>query len=267
MSNGEQGTVAPQAAPQGAPQKKGLSPLAWVGIGCGVVVLIVIVVLVVGSLFVVHKVKEAGFDPALWAKNPAVAASKMIATLNPDLEVVKVDKDAGTITIRNKKTGEVVTVNLDDLKKGKISFKSLTTGKEVNISAQGDEKGGGIKVTDEKGKTTFSAGAGSSELPDWVPVYPGTVPKVGFSMTQDETKRAAATAETDASVDEVVDFFTKKLEAEGYSVRKIRSTAVDESSGMVMATNDAAKRSVQVGITREDGKTKIAITFSGPAGD
>lgn len=264
MTNGEQGTVTPQ----GAPQKKGLSPLAWVGIGCGVVVLIVIVVLVAGSLFVVHKAKQAGFDPALWAKHPAVAAAKVITAANPDLEVVKVDEDAGTITIRNKKSGEVVTVNLEDVKHGKVSFKSLTSGKEININAHADEKGGSFQVTDEKGKTTFSAGAGEgSKLPEWVPVYPGTEPTVGFSMTQGDTQRAAASAETDASVDEVVEFFAKKLEAEGYSVRKISSSEADKTSAMVMATNDAAKRSVQVGVTREDNKTKIAITFSGPSGD
>jgi hypothetical protein len=259
MSNGEQGAVTPQ--------KKGLSPLAWVGIGCGVVVLIVIVVLVALSFFVVHKAKQAGFDPALWAKNPAVAASKMIATLNPELEVVKVDEDAGIITVRNKKTGEVVTVNLDDLKKGKVSFKSLTSGKEVHISAEAGEKGGGVKVTDEKGKTVLAAGSGSSKLPDWVPVYPGTEPKVGFSMTEEKTQRAVAAAETDASLDEVFDFFASKLEAEGYSVRRIRSSTADTNSGMVIATKEAEKKSVQVGITREDNRTKIAITFSGPVDD
>ena len=56
-------------------------------IGCGVVVVIVVVVLIAGGLFVAHKVKQAGFDPELWQKNPAVAASKMITALNPDLEV------------------------------------------------------------------------------------------------------------------------------------------------------------------------------------
>jgi uncharacterized protein YneF (UPF0154 family) len=110
MVNGEQ-----------APVKQGLPVWAWVGIGCGALLILVLVVVMVGGFFVARKVKDVAGD---FEKDPAMATARMIVKLNPDLEEVAVDSDAGTITVRNTKTGEVVTVDFDDIEQGKISFKS-----------------------------------------------------------------------------------------------------------------------------------------------
>ena len=103
-------------------------------------------------MFFLHKARQAGFDPELMQRNPGLAITKMIAAANPDVDVLSTDEGAGKITVRDKKTGKVVTMTFDDAKKGKFSF-----------SAQGDD-----------GKTaSLEFGAGADKLPSWVPAYPG----------------------------------------------------------------------------------------------
>ena len=94
-----------QATPPGSQQKKGLSPLAWIGIGCGVLVLVVLIGMVGIGLFARHALKKAGISTEMMQKNPTEAAARIYVASNPDLEMVKVDSDAGTFTVRNKKTG------------------------------------------------------------------------------------------------------------------------------------------------------------------
>ena len=250
--------------PAGAPQqqKKGLPALAWVGIGCGVILLIVIIVLVVGSMFLAHKVKEAGFDPDLWEKQPALAASKLISTFNPDLEVVEVDEDEGTITIRNKETGEVVTVDLDDVKDGKISFKSESSGKAVTIRTEtSGEEEGTVTVTDESGTEVMTVGgSASADLPSWVPLYPGATPEGRFAMTTDEGTNISVALETPDPVAKVLEFYKSKLEGEGFTTSVTTFSGDDGESGFITAADEEGGRTIQVTAGRDDGTTTVALT-------
>jgi len=63
-------------------------------------------------------------------KNPATAVAKMMVMANPDLEIVSEDDDKGELTIRNKKTGEELTMNAQDIKQGRLKFKN-EKGEEV----------------------------------------------------------------------------------------------------------------------------------------
>ncbi len=81
MSNGTQ-----------TPERKGLGTLAWIGIGCGVLLVVVVIALAVTSWFVVGKARQVAVDVE---GNPALAAARMIVKLNPELEEVEVDQDAG----------------------------------------------------------------------------------------------------------------------------------------------------------------------------
>jgi hypothetical protein len=71
----------------------------------------------------------------------------MMAAVNPDIEVLDVDEDRGLVKVREKKTGKTLTLNFEDLKKGKIVVKT-NEGEEVAVG-------------------------GKWEPPDWVPSYPG----------------------------------------------------------------------------------------------
>src|SRR5688572_24148707 len=88
---------------QAPPPKKG-GPLKWVLLGCGGFILIGVIV--VGSLlyFGYQKAKQAGFDPDLMQRNPALAAAKIAMMNNPDVEYVSIDESKNTITVKDKKT-------------------------------------------------------------------------------------------------------------------------------------------------------------------
>src|SRR5689334_14016100 len=105
------------AAPPPPPQKKGMGPLGWIAIGCGVIILFGIIALGVMGYIGKRFVDKVG-------KNPAKYVAEMAIRGNPDLEIVSEDEGAGTITVKNKKTGETATVNMEDLKKGKFSMKT-----------------------------------------------------------------------------------------------------------------------------------------------
>lgn len=51
-----------------------------------------------------------------------LATAKLIIQANPDLDLVSSDEAAGTMTVRNKRTNEVITVSIEDVKNGKIRF-------------------------------------------------------------------------------------------------------------------------------------------------
>jgi len=246
MANGE--------AAQG---KKGLPVLAWIGIGCGVIILIGAIALVAGGVFVAKKVGD-------FEKNPALASARMIVKLNPEWEEVSTDEKANTITVRDKKTGKEMTVGLDDLAKGRVTLSS--EGKSYTVEAQGDQEGGSgqLKVTDESGKTVFSAGAaGETKAPDWVPTYPGTTPEGGLVMQNGAAVSGSFQVATDDASDEVVDYFRKTLTDAGFKVRVNTYSEGDApSGGVVYGENEAAKRTVTVMVSVEDGRTTAAVSYS-----
>ena len=113
--------LTPEAAP-----KKGMSTFVKVLLGCGVLLL-----LGIGSCFVVsgYFLKKGVGKISDFAKemeaNPdaaVVRAAELALRLNPEVDVVSSDPAAGTITVREKKTGKEVTFNLEDIKAGKFSI-------------------------------------------------------------------------------------------------------------------------------------------------
>lgn len=158
----------PSAPPAGSPPKNGPSGLAIFGFGClGLAILVGI-----GGAVVAYKgwqkakeiYAEAGGDPAK-------VAARMMIKMNPDLELVSTDDAKGQMTIRDKKSGEVITLAIDDVAKGKFSVKGAD-GSETTIDvSQGS--GGRMTVKDADGKTTLVTGGTNAPLPGWVPVYPG----------------------------------------------------------------------------------------------
>ena len=118
------------------PPKKKLSPIVWVLIGIAAFFLLVIMAVIAGGIYVASRV----------ADNPVEAAATLIAAGNPDVEVVSANRDKGTVTFREKSTGKTVTVNLEQLKQGRLVF----TGddKEVTVEAGPD----GVKVESSDGE-------------------------------------------------------------------------------------------------------------------
>jgi hypothetical protein len=184
------------ASPQ-PPVKKGLGPLAWVLIILGSLFMLFVLTIMAAGFFIVHKVKQAGLDPDLMKRNPGLAVTKLITTVNPNTEVLNVDESRGIIHIRDKQNGKTYTMNFEDAKRGKMVFQedgkdalTLTAtgdgqkakvvvqsnGKDtLTLNASGDEKTGTLDIKTAEGTTKL--GAGAANAPNWLPVYPVRSPK------------------------------------------------------------------------------------------
>jgi hypothetical protein len=248
MSNGEQ-----------APAKKGLPIWAWVGIGCGGLLILVLIVVMAAGFFVANKVKDVAAD---FEDNPAMATARMIVKLNPELEEVSTDEEAGTITVRNKKTGEEITVNFEDIEDGKLSF--TTDEGEVKVDASQLDESGSMTVTSEDGSVVFATGKPSAkDLPSWVPMYPGTEPSSRHSMRTETTLSGGFEITTDDAVADVLEFYRSELESAGYEISVNTYTQDDTEGGMVNGNNEAEQRSVVVILSREAGEnTKAVVSFN-----
>jgi hypothetical protein len=239
-----------------APQRKGLHPLAWVGIGCGVILVLVVAALMIGGFFLARTVKDVAQD---FEDNPGLAAARLIVKASPELEEVDVDEDAGTMTVRNTKTGELITVDFEDIEQGRFSF--TTDGEEVTVDVSEAEEGTvKIQSSDGEGFQLTTGAAVSEDVPTWVPVYPGTEPTNRGSMKTESTVSGNYKATTDDEVDVVLDYFKDQLKAAGYKV-SINTYAGDENQGgMVNGTLEG--RTVVVVVTTDDGATGITVTHN-----
>lgn len=89
-------------------KKKGLGPLAWVGIGCGGIIVLGIIVLVVLSFAYGGKIKQFAQDAQT---NPTRAtAAAMVTMTGGQFEMVAEDETNKRYTVREKANGKLTTV-------------------------------------------------------------------------------------------------------------------------------------------------------------
>jgi len=237
-------TVAP-----GTPAKT--SPLIWVLAGCGG--LIVIAALIFGVI--AFKARQFVHSAQ---HNPAYATARLMAAANPDIEVVSTDEDQGTMTVRNKKTGETLTVNLKDASKGKFVFEQDGKKAEINAHAEGDK--GSFEIKSSEGSMSFGT---DSKTPDWLPAYPGTTPKGVFSTHTDKGSGGTFTLTTNDSTDQVVKYYEDALKKAGLKTSTTSMQAGGQGSlSMISGEDSATKRKAMVTVSPSDGATGVSITFS-----
>lgn len=242
----EPGTSAATGA-----KKRG--PLFWVLAGCLGIVVIGVIVVVVGGIFVVNKAKQAGIDPALMQKNPGLAVAKMIAAMNPDIEVMGVDEERGIIRVRDKKDGKILTVNLADAKNGRIVFEDEKR-QRVEFEAKGEGEQATLAMRSPEG--SIRMGPGAAQLPDWLPSYPGA--EVAGALAGMEGKEGQATLytfKTDDSPADVATFYENVLSQAGFEVARIPT-----ASGIIVAASQSASgRTVHITAAREADETVAQI--------
>jgi len=220
------------------PPRKGTNPvLIILMILGGLVVLGIIGAVVVVNVFV-HKVKQAGFDPELMQRNPGLAVAKMITAFNPDAEVLRTDERAGTITVRDRKTGKVVTLRFDDVRNG-----------HFNMDIQEDGK-----------NASLSFGDTSSRQPSWVPAYPGAKMNGGFSATASDEHGDAGTYNftTTDSPQQVRNFYEEKARGSGMVVEANADTPLGAS---LKITDPGSKRNIGV-LIMGNGPTTVQVSYA-----
>lgn len=235
------------------PPKKKMSPIVIVLIIVGALFLLGAVAVVGTGFFLVHKAKQAGIDPEMWQKNPGVAAAKMIAAGNPDVEVVKIDEDRGIVTLREKSTGKTVTMNFEDIKQGKISFTG-DDGETATVSASGEGDNGSFEVKTAEGTATLGAGA-AAKVPSWVPMLAGEKPESAIAGDGPKGFGGQYSLSSSKSVAEVVQFYKDALAKAGFEVE----AGGTQGSHILQSKN--GNRSVTVHVGEASGKTTVMLMF------
>ncbi len=239
----------PAAAPASA--KSGSGVLPKVLIGCLGLVVIVGIVISVAVWWGARKLVTA-------ARNPAAFAAKMVVAANPDLEVVSEDAGNQTVTIRNKKTGDVVTLNAADLQKGKLELQNAK-GEKVTFQA-GDKDQGGVTVTSKEGTATVGAGAAAAPLPSWVPAYPGAAPASVMTNKTGTTSEGMITFTTSHPGGRVLDFYEADLKGKGFQVE--RNEVKGDAGSMGSLTGKLQdRREVTVTAVPADKETQVGVHY------
>ena len=97
------------------PQKKGLGALAWIGIGCGGIVVLGIIGMVVFGWLYGGKIKQFAEDAQ---KNPTrTTATAMVTMSGGQFEMVAEDDANTRDTVKEKKSGALTTIYWSEKKK------------------------------------------------------------------------------------------------------------------------------------------------------
>ncbi len=205
----------------------------------------------VGGYLLLHKAKQSGLDTALLQKNPAFAAAKMAATVNPDVEVLSTDDSTGTIQVRDKKTGKTTTMQFDAAKKQMVVTDG--DGKQSSISIAGEGDKASLNIQSADGNATFSSG-GNAQLPAWLPAYPGATPKGTFTSTSKGTTQSGFGFNTADSATKVLEYYQAQLKGSGFDIKQSVTTG---QGGMLAAENGGRTVTVTAGASGKETNVSL----------
>ena len=269
MSNYVPPTTPIGGPPQPFPPQQGFPPppqqksktLMYVLVGCGTFLLLGVIAVAVGGYFIWNKAKEAGLDPELMEKHPAVAVGKMMVALNPDIELVSVDEDKELITVKDKKTGKTVTVTLNQAKSGRVIFQK--DGEEpVTLEAKGDESKGSLEVKSAEGTAKFGSGS-VDKLPDWLPAYPDVKVEGSYSAQSKDGQSGGFQFATKDAPSKVISFYQEGLERAGLTVTtNLVQQSGKATGGMAAAEDSTKKHTAYINVVAGDDGTRVNVAFA-----
>lgn len=249
----------PVQPPPAAAPRKGLHPLAWVAIGCGAILLVLGIGFVATTWWAANKLKsfaeKAEQDPGYALRKAAEWAVKM----NPEVDLVSTDEAAGTMTIREKKTGKEMTLSFQDISEGKFSITDAS-GEKVGIDVSGGAEGGSMKIETDKGTATFGAGDDAAKVPEWLPLYPGAAFEGQGSMELAGARHGTFTLRSDDAAADLVAFYKEKMAALGLQVQTLSMDGSGTQATMLNGTSE--KRTLSVTVGSEGGRTAAQVVYS-----
>lgn len=238
--------------PQGqAPAAKKTSIWVWILGGIAVLFFVIMLTCSVGGYLLYRGVKSAGFDSELMNKNPGLAMAKMVTAMNKDYETVKTNDREGTITVREKSTGKLITMKFDPETKKMVIMtddgkqSSLTIG-ENGVSAQGAD-----------GSTVKFGQAVGNNAPSWVPVYPGSSPQGTMSSSSAEGSQNTFTFKSKDDAAKIIAYYSDQLKSAGFSINMTTNTG---QGGMVQASDEGKKRTIIVTVGTSADGTETGVT-------
>jgi len=240
--------------PPGLPGQKKTNPIVWILGGVALLVCGVMLTCGTGGFLAYRALKNAGFDSDLMEKNPGLAMAKMAGALHPGYQIVSTNERSGTITMREKSSGKVMTFKFDPEKKTLVM--SDENGQEVKVTT--DTAGRSVAIESAGGSVRYGAGA-ASKAPAWAPVYPGSAAEGTYSSQNSDGEQYSFTFRTRDGPAKVISYYQDQLKSSGFTVTVVSST---DQGGMVQGADEARKRTVVVtaGSSGEGTQASVMIT-------
>lgn len=251
---------APPPPPADAPKKSNTA------VKVIVIILIVLFLIIAGCVGAcVYGLKKAKDYSEEAQKNPAYAAIKLAATIHPEIQIVSKNDQTGMITLRNKKTGEVVTLDTSAYTPDSIGHALDQFAKGVKIpeapkNSSSDDSGSSSSSDEKSNDSTKSSAADESsdddsvsparatamanvlkKFPAYVPTYAGGVTREATLNSFGGYTTGTYAFTTSDKPEKVVDFYEKKIHAAGnFTVASKSSDANDfgPTSHLLATRND-----------------------------
>lgn len=205
-----------------------MSGVAWLGIGCGGIILIAII----AGIFLF----KAGADKFKeFAANPEKAGAEMIVSMTPELTKVSQDDAKGTMTIRTK-DGKEMTLSYKDIAEGKIT------------------------MTDENGNATTLGSSDLSKVPAWVPKADDLTG--GISLYHSDAGSGIAgqfSGKSSKGVEDLKTFFESAATSQGLSSSSNSSMDLNGTAVSTVEYSGGGK-SLKIVITEKSGSQTLINT-------
>ncbi len=258
--------LPPAPAPAPAPAVPAKKSNTLVIVLC---VVLGLIVLAVGSCVAtcVYVGKKAKAYARESQKNPQISALAMAAAFYPGVEVVSKDLDAGTIVLKNKKTGEIVKLDassfsqdrvgevLDRLAQHKVVAR--TTPPDAAATPSAPEPAAETRVSPAQAAAQTST---FKQFPADFPLYTsgGVTTLEATQQSFGGMSSARHVFVTSDSPGDVADYYGKKLAAAGYTLTASENGSdANGPTATSLFQRDGAKATFNLTARVEDGKTHV----------
>ena len=260
---------APVPAPAPAPAKKSNTLVIVLCVVFGI--LFLLLASCVGTcMYVGKKAKKYAQESQ---KYPQISALALAASLDSNFEVVSKDLDVGTLSLKNKKTGEVVKLDAKDFSAARIGelLERIASGKGVNVALKptavkpAAEESAAASSSSETNVSAAESAAQDDTLKNFRSDFP--IYSDGSSTTVEAAQNTFAGVSTSIHVfltsdspAKVAEYFEKKLAAEGYTV--LGSENGSDSNGATLSrVFQKGEMGATLNVTArvEGGKTHVEV--------
>lgn len=203
--------------------------MAWLGIGCGGLLVIALALGVYGFFFAKKKIDE-------FAANPEKATAEMIVSMQPDLKVLSQDEAKGTLTLRTG-DGEEMT----------LSYKDIADGKFI--------------VTGKDGNSTRIGSPDLSQVPAWVPKAPDLTEGLSISHSEAGGKVSGQFSGKSAmKAEDLNRFFEEQANAAGFTSFASKSLNTGGMNVYALSMGADTGKSLNIVITEKAGGGTLVST-------
>ena len=197
-----------------------------------------------------HKAKEAGLNPDLIRKNRDLGAAEVAVIRRGDVRVLSRNDAAGTMVVRDKRTGKTTSLKFDPATKSMVAIDEHSQQVPAQTTANS-----GTSETKPPNSTQPPASSGSG--PSWVPVYPGISAQTTVSHDEPGGERGSYVFVTMDAEEKVLSYYSEQLTTAGMKV----STAPGPDGSSISAVEESKGRSVQVTISKTSDGTRVSVSY------